>query len=156
MKKTIILALVLLIAAFSVSAASVSADKLIPGDQADGSVLGDGFTLVLNGGSAVVNPAESIAYTSDGLEYSQMLTLTGDASLAFDAVAGNTLKLTAAVPENGSYLNVMISSADSVDEIGGESSDGGTIYYEYEIPSDGSYSLSSPDGNVSIYSLSIE
>lgn len=156
MKKTITLALVLLMVVFSVSAASVSADKLIPGDQADGSVLGDGFTLVLNGGSAAVNPAEGIAYTSDGLEYSQMLTLTGDASLSFDAAAGNILKLTADVPADGSYSNVKISSSDSMDEIGGESSDGGTVYYEYEIPADGSYSLSSPDGNVSIYSLSIE
>ena len=156
MKKTICLALVLLFAAvFAVSAASVSADQLMPGDQADGSVLGDGFVLALNGGTAAVTPAAGTAFTSDGLEYSQVLALTGDASLSFDAAAGNVLSITAAVPEDGSFSDVSISSDTSVDVIGGSSTDGGTVYYEYQIPADGTYTLASPDGNVGIYGVSL-
>ena len=147
MRKTIILALLLLIAVFTMSAASVTADEFEVDSLSDGSSIGNGLTLSLNGGTASILKAENVP---ENFRYSKLLSLADNASLAFDASASDMLRITAA-----SASDIVVSSGDNTAAVSGELSDDGTVEYEYEIPADGSYSISSSD-DMSIYEINVE
>ena len=142
MEKTVLFALVLLLAVFSASAVSLSADSLVSDNLQDGSTVGEGFTLSLGTGTA----------SADG----KALTLTGDAFLSFDAVGGETMKISVAVPEDGTLPEVKVSSASAEELLVLENTDTGVAHAEYVIPEDGTYTLASPSGNVAICTISVE
>ena len=152
MKKLAVALCILLCVGFTLSAAvDVKADDLPAGAIASDSDLG-GVSLVPGTGTA-----EVVASGSDESGYSNMLTLSGDALLSFQATAGETLTVTGAVPAGDNPFELEISSDSGVSEaVEGEASDGGTMVVTFPVEADGTYSISSVDGNpVSLYQVTV-
>ena len=152
MKRLVIVLCVLLCAGFTLSAAaSVKADDIALGAISANTDFG-GVSLVLGSGSAEVTAAGS-----NDAGYANVLTLSGDAALSFQASAGEMISIIGAVPSGDEPFEVMISSDAGAEVAGGEAADGGVMLVEHPAGNDGMYMVCSAYGNpVSIYQVTVE
>ena len=152
MKRLVIVLCVLLCAGFTLSAAaSVKADDIALGAISADTDFG-GVSLVLGSGSAEVTAA-----VSNDAGYANVLTLSGDAALSFQASAGEMISIIGAVPADDEPFEVMIASDAGAEVAGGEATDGGAMLVEHPAGDDGMYMVCSAYGNpVSIYQVTVE
>lgn len=157
MKRITALICTLLVIGFTLSAAvNVSADDLQLGAITSDTAIGD-VSLVLGNGSAEVVASSAPAVDADGNAYEKMLTLSGDSLLSFSANEGETLKITALAPSDGTELSLLLSSDTGVAEtLTGTSADGVTVSIEYPIEATGTYTVSAGGGTATIYQVVVE
>lgn len=151
MRKAIAVLCILLCVGFTLSAAvDVKADDLALGAISSDSEL-NGVSIVPGTGSAEVAAADAAS------GYSNVLTISGDASISVQATAGETLSVTGAVPADGDSFDLSIVSDSGVEEIaGGEASADGLMVVTHPVAEDGLYMISSAYGNpVSIYEVAV-
>ncbi len=153
MRKIILFTLVLACSvSMAFAAVDINADSMTAGTVAAGTDIGGAVVS----GDISVEAASGEAIKADGTPYSSMIVLPEGTSLSFEGTAGETLKITAAVPADGAITGISVSSSDALEMLEAVSSDNLTAYSEYVLPSDGTYTLAPVDGSAYIYSIVTE
>ncbi len=157
MKRLTVALCLLLVAGFTLSAAvDARADELPAGAVASDSSFG-GVNLVVGDGSASVDSVSVPAADPSGNAYSQVLTLSQGSVLEFPAVSGETVKIYAQVPQDGSALSFLISSDAGLSEVLESTTDDNALAYaEYPVTADGTYTLTVDGPSASIYEVVVE